>query len=150
MKADRVVIDTSILISAALSAPGKPAQVLGYVIEHAQLIFSRESFREIALTLLASKFDRYITNADRASLLTSLAASAEWTTISERVTVCRDPSDDMILETAISARANVIVTGDNDLLVLDPFRSIRIVSAAEFIATRQVPPPPSTPTASTP
>ena len=51
----------------------------------------------------------------------------------ERVHVCRDPEDNRILELAVNGDAGVIVTGDKDLLVLDPFRGVRIVTPAEFL-----------------
>ena len=51
----------------------------------------------------------------------------------ERVNVCRDPKDDRILELAINGDAAAIVTGDSDLLVLNPFRGVRIVTPAEFL-----------------
>jgi uncharacterized protein len=134
MKAERVVLDTSILISAALSASGKPAATLDHILGNAVLILSAEAFHELTRKVLEPKFDKYFHGNDRPDLLTRIAAGAEWTEIAERVTVCRDSKDDMILETALAGRADCIVTGDKDLLVLDPFRTIRIVSAATFLA----------------
>ena len=51
----------------------------------------------------------------------------------ETIHECRDPKDDKILELAVTAHASHIVTGDSDLLVLDPFREIKIVTAEEFL-----------------
>jgi predicted nucleic acid-binding protein len=48
--------------------------------------------------------------------------------------VCRDPNDDVVLECAVVSGAQAIVTGDKDLLVLDPYDGIRIVTPAEFLA----------------
>jgi putative PIN family toxin of toxin-antitoxin system len=53
--------------------------------------------------------------------------------ITESVTDCRDPKDNKFLELAISANASCIITGDNDLLVLHPFRGIPILNAVDFI-----------------
>ncbi len=58
---------------------------------------------------------------------------AEWTTITGALQACRDPEDDKFLETALAARADCVVTGDTDLLVLDPFEDIRIVTAAGYL-----------------
>jgi len=55
----------------------------------------------------------------------------------EPVNVCRDPKDDRILELALNGDAGVIVTGDMDLLVLDPFRGVRIVTPTEFLALQR-------------
>ncbi len=53
--------------------------------------------------------------------------------IVEKVRVCRDPKDDKILDLAINGQATYIVSGDKDLLVLNPFRGVKIVSAEEFL-----------------
>jgi uncharacterized protein len=134
MTSERVVLDTSILISAALSGSGKPAAVLDHVLQHAVLVMSAETFHELTRKVLEPKFDKYFRGNGRADLLTRIAAGSEWTEIAERVAVCRDPKDDMMLETALAGRADCIVTGDKDLLVLDPFRSVRIVTAAMFLS----------------
>ena len=55
----------------------------------------------------------------------------------EPVNVCWDPKDDRILELALNADAGVIVTGDMDLLVLNPFRGVRIVTPTEFLALQR-------------
>ena len=64
---------------------------------------------------------------------TNTVASALLFNASESVEVCRDPKDDHILELAINGNALFIVTGDYDLLALDPFRGVRIVTPVEFL-----------------
>ena len=58
---------------------------------------------------------------------------AELVEITERVEVCREPKDDQILELAVSGNADCIVTGDDDLLTLNPFRGIAIITPADFL-----------------
>jgi predicted nucleic acid-binding protein len=53
-------------------------------------------------------------------------------TITERVTECRDPKDDKFLELAVNGRADLIVSGDTDLLVLGAFRGIPVITPAAF------------------
>lgn len=65
--------------------------------------------------------------------MNKLMASAELVAITEPVVACRDPTDDKFLELAVDGRAGLIVSGDADLLVLNPFRGIPIVSAATFV-----------------
>jgi putative PIN family toxin of toxin-antitoxin system len=65
-----------------------------------------------------------------------LMATAELVTITERFAACRDPKDDKFLELAVSGQADIIVTGDADLLVLNPFRDIPIVTPATFTSAR--------------
>ena len=62
-----------------------------------------------------------------------LIAAAEVVTISERIVACRDPTDDKFLELAVNGKADLVVTGDADLLVLNPFREIPIVAPATFV-----------------
>jgi len=64
--------------------------------------------------------------------LRQVFAAAEMVTITERVTVCRDPEDDKFLELAVNGHADVIISGDADLLVLDTFRGIPIITPAAF------------------
>jgi uncharacterized protein len=59
--------------------------------------------------------------------------TAELITINEPITACRDPTDDKFLELAVNGRAEAIVSGDADLLSLDPFREIPIIAPAEFV-----------------
>ena len=133
MRADRVVADTSILISAALSGAGKPALAVNHIVLHGSLVFSTLTFDELATRLYRPKFDRYIQAADRRLFLDKVASAAIWVEIDGALKACRDPDDDMILETALAGGAGCIVSGDKDLLVLDPFRDIPILSPAAFL-----------------
>jgi uncharacterized protein len=67
-----------------------------------------------------------------AARLTRIFAAAELMTIAEQVAVCRDPKDDKFLELAVNGRADLIVSGDQDLLVLKTFRGIPIITSAVF------------------
>jgi len=60
-------------------------------------------------------------------------ASAELVTITERIAACRDPHDDKFPELAVNDHADLIVSGDGDLLALNPFRQIPIVTPAAFV-----------------
>ena len=60
-------------------------------------------------------------------------AAAELVTITERVVACRDPTDDKFLELAVNGHADLIVSGDEDLLTLNAFREIPIVTPAAFV-----------------
>jgi putative PIN family toxin of toxin-antitoxin system len=65
--------------------------------------------------------------------LARMLATAELVTITERIACCRDPHDDKFLELAVSGRADMIVSGDADLLALNPFCGIPIVTPAMFL-----------------
>jgi putative PIN family toxin of toxin-antitoxin system len=65
--------------------------------------------------------------------LAKLLASAELVAITERITACRDQHDDKFLELAVNGHADLIVSGDADLLALNPFRAIPILTPAAFM-----------------
>jgi len=53
--------------------------------------------------------------------------------IRERIRICRDPSDDKFLEAAVNGGADLLLTGDADLLALNPFRGTRIMTPGEYL-----------------
>ena len=135
MRADRVVLDTNVLISAALTRTGPPRRVVDLVrADNGILLFSDETFAELRHRILGSKFDRYVGKESRAAFVALLAMVAEWVPIAGAKLGCRDPTDDKILETALMGRADHLVTGDGDLLAMSPFQGIPIVTPARFLA----------------
>ena len=134
MKADRAVVDTNVLISAALRAQGKPRRVLDVIRRcNGVLLFSDETYRELRSRLRRPKFDRYVSQAIRAVYLSQLMAVSEWVSITNAKLGCRDPDDDKFLETALMGDADCIVTGDRDLLEMSPFHGISILSPSEVL-----------------
>ena|SRR4029079_9882553 len=133
MTRERLVIDTNVFISGLLSSTSHPARVVERAIEHGQLLGSTQTVRELIETLLLPKFDRYVSRQRREALLDRLAPLVEIVEIVQRVQVCRDPKDDKFLELAVNGRANVVVTGDDDLLSLHPFRGIDILPPAAYL-----------------
>jgi len=134
MTVDRLVIDTNVLISAALSSGGAPALLLDALKRvRAVLVFSEASMTELATRLLRAKFDRYVDRDRRLQFLAELDAVGEFTTITGARMGCRDRSDDMFLETALHGDCDLIVSGDQDLLALHPWRDIRILLPADAL-----------------
>lgn len=134
MKADRAVVDTNVLISAALRVDGHPRRVLDVIRRcNGVLLFSDETFRELRNRLGRPKFDRYINQATRAVYLAQMMTVSEWVSITNAKLGCRDPDDDKFLETALIGDADCIVTGDRDLLVMSPFHGISILSPSDFV-----------------
>ncbi|NKI35964.1 putative toxin-antitoxin system toxin component, PIN family [Wenzhouxiangella sp. XN79A] len=122
------------LISAVLSPSGAPANLLARLVRaRSVLVFSEPTMNELATRMLKSKFDRYVDRSLRVKFLAELDAIAEIVGITGAPMGCRDRDDDMILETALNAEAPLIVTGDADLLSMNPWRDIRIISPAEAI-----------------
>ena len=134
MTAERVVLDTNVVISAALQPHGPPRAVVDAMrATGTVLLFSDETLAELRTRLLHSKFDRYVSRTGRLVLLAQLEAVAEWVSIVGARMGCRDQSDDKLLETALMGQAGCLVTGDRDLLVMSPFQGIPIVSPAEYL-----------------
>jgi putative PIN family toxin of toxin-antitoxin system len=129
----RVVLDTNALISRLLVPSSVPARTVRRAISEHVVLASDPTITELADVLSRRKFDLYVSVQDRKAFLRLFGRISERVTIAHVVRACRDPKDDKFLELAVNGAADVIVTGDADLLTLNPFRGIRIVSAAEFL-----------------
>ncbi|MGO9019489.1 MAG: putative toxin-antitoxin system toxin component, PIN family [Syntrophobacteraceae bacterium] len=128
----RVVVDTNVLVSAALSAKSSPA-VAVYLAEHRCILLkSTETEQELFQVVAREQLARLIA-PPFLDWLSMLLDAAELVTITERVTECLDPKDDKFLELALNGRADIIISGDHHLLTLDPFRGIPIVKPAAFV-----------------
>lgn len=76
---------------------------------------------------------RYVDEDDIQTFVAALTREAEWVEVDTQITACRDPKDNKFLELAISGRASHIITGDSDLLALNPFEGIVIVPPHVFL-----------------
>ena len=130
----RLVLDTNVLVSGLLIQNSIPQQVYDYAIAHAMLLISHATLSEIERVLIRPKFDRYIPLEKRLRFIASLVACAEYIEINETIELCRDPKDNGLLEIAASGSATHIITGDQDLLVLNPFRNTAIQKPSDFLA----------------
>ena len=131
---ERVVLDTNVFISGLFSVTSIPARAVARAIAGGQLLASTTTLDELVNTLMSSKFDAYISPASRDALLLRLAPLVDIVEIVQTVHASRDPKDDRFLDVAINGHATVIITGDRDLLSLDPFRGVAIVTPAQFLA----------------
>jgi len=121
-----LVIDTNLWVSYALFRKGAVGKELSLLLFNHTYAFSDATFRELTEVLMRAKFDAYISKQSRVAILREIAGGAEWLTPSETITDCRDPKDNMFLELAVAASATHVITGDEDLLVLQPYREIQI------------------------
>lgn len=127
----RVVVDTNVLLSAALSPAGAPAMLIDRLLNVGRLVFSAATFAELEGRIWLPKFDRYLPIDLRRRILQQARASAVWVDISAELaqrTFSRDPKDDAFIQTAFAASASRLVTGDDDLLCLDPLGELRILT----------------------
>ena len=134
MKAERLVLDTNVFVSALLFVSSTPARVLDHAFDHSRLIFTDTTQRELISAMTSAKLDKYVPLAKREALLLRLTPLMELTAVWQLVRVCRDPHDDAVLEAAVNGSAGAIVTGDKDLLALHPFAGIAILTPADYLS----------------
>ena len=125
--------DTNVLISGLLSTTSTPARAVERAVTTAQLVATNETVRELISTLLSPKFDRYMSRERRDALLLRLAPLVEIVDVIQTIRASRDPKDDKFLEAAVNGRADVLVSGDKDLLALHPFRGITVLTPAAYV-----------------
>jgi uncharacterized protein len=130
---ERFVLDANVLISASLFSQGKPRQALKKAQSTGVLLMSDSTFDELERVLSRPKFDKYLPLSQRIEFLQDLAETVQFINVMAQIIECRDPKDNQYLELAVSGRADCIVTGDEDLLVLNPFRDIKILTAQAFL-----------------
>ena len=129
----RCVFDTNAVVSAALFEHGNPGRAFYWALVHCEVLLSEEVVEEISGVLAREKFARYVTSEERDKFIERLIAEARLIEVTDRIAECRDPKDDKFLELAVSGDASYLIPGDEDLLVLDPFRRTRIFSPREFV-----------------
>ena len=131
---DFFVFDTNSLISAALITNSTNRKALDKAIDGGVIALSDKTVEELIEVLFRQKFDKYFQNDnERWSIIKKIEINSKVFTPGITITDCRDPTDNKFLELAISANVSCIITGDNDLLVLHPFRGIPILKAVDFI-----------------
>jgi len=130
----KFVFDTNALISAALVRNSVNAQALDYALNIGRLVISEPALQEFEEVIFRKKFDKYfVSDAERLDAINKIDTNSLFYFPKINVTACRDPKDNKFLELAVTAEASCIITGDQDLLILNPFQNIPIISAADFL-----------------
>jgi putative PIN family toxin of toxin-antitoxin system len=127
-----VVVDSNVWISALQFSGGRgnPGRAVDRAIREGT-IATCSQIEDETIRILAEKFGWSIDDATEK--LDGFLAFALRVEISGSLHVCRDPNDDMVLECAVASGAKMIVTGDKDLLAMNPYGGIQIVTPAEFV-----------------
>jgi uncharacterized protein len=128
-----IVFDASAVVSAALREDGVPERALLRAEETDVFALSAEVEAEIAGVLGRPRFAAAVSAARRERILDALRGRAVWFSPSERVADCRDAKDNKYLELALACGASAMVSSDADLLVLDPWRGVRIMRPADYL-----------------
>ena len=130
----RLVLDNNVLLSAAFFKNSIPDRAFEKARDSGILLRSTDTLEELVNVVNRSKFDRYLTMADRIAFVKRYTELAEAITVIHTIKDCRDPKDNKFLELALSGAADLLISGDQDLLVLHPFQNIPIISPANFLA----------------
>ncbi len=128
-----VVIDTNILISAMLKKGPARTIVNKWLTQEFHLNISPHLLNELVFVLQKPKLSKWLSTFDSGLLVSAIKARARLVKPSHKINICRDSKDNIVLECAVEAKADVIVTGDRDLIVLSPFNGIKIISPRMFL-----------------
>lgn len=134
----RVVIDTGVLVSGLIRPQGTTGKVLRALRDGKFIVlYSNETIMEIIDVLGRDKFHLkyHIVPDDISALINLIRLRGEAVVPTQKVTDCRDPKDNKFLEVALTGEADYLVSGDSDLLSMIPYKSIYILTPAEFIKT---------------
>ncbi|MBE5231943.1 MAG: putative toxin-antitoxin system toxin component, PIN family [Microcystis sp.] len=133
MNPNRVVIDTNVFISALLNPLGTPKKVINIAVSQFTILQSEATYQELATRISKNKFDKYLEKDDKLDFLSSLKNRSLFVDIWHETRVCSDLDDNKFLELAVSGMAQYIITGDKDLLILNTYQGIPIITPAEFL-----------------
>jgi len=105
-------------------------------LREGKVLVSFAVLAELNEVLSRKRFRHYVDEEDVRSFLAALSREAQWVDVEVQIQACRDPRDDKFLELAVSGQGTHIVTGDADLLALNPFRGIEILPPHRFLEIR--------------
>lgn len=134
----RAVLDTNLLVSYLLTHRPPIATLIDDHLaqEHFVLITGAALLEELGRVLRYPRLQRYYSEETRTQYVALIAALSEIVELPESVPrICRDPDDDWVIACAVVGQADVIVSGDRDLLALNRVGELPVLSAAQFLAT---------------
>ena len=129
-----IVFDVSALVGAAIRRDGVPELALRRALRIDQIAVSEAIIAELLDVFARPRLQRFLNPELRDEVLSEVHASGLFFAPGERVMDRRDSKDNKYLELALAAAATTIVSSDNDLLVLHPWRGVRILLPAAYLA----------------
>ena len=132
MRTIKVILDTNIWISFLIT---KNFNSIDKLIDEGKvkLIFSEELIEEFITVVKRPKFDKYFTNSDIIAIINLFNTYGKLVKVSTNNTECRDLKDNFLLNLAIDSKADYLVTGDSDLLVINKIKKTKIITFKELI-----------------
>ncbi len=130
---ERVVLDTNIILSGVIFRGSAPFRAAVRAFERGTVLSSAATRNELREVARREKFERYVPLEQRIREVEEMIEDMESVTIQEKFQVCVDPKDDMLFDLAVNGNANFIITGDDHLLRLNPFRGITILTPMAYL-----------------
>ena len=133
----RAVLDTNLLVSYLLTHHPPIATIIDGFLAQDEFVMvtAPELLAELDRVLTYPKLQRYYTDEERTRFVALVMALGEVVDLPETIPrICRDPDDDRLIACAVVGEADVIVSGDDDLLALERVGGIPILTAAQFLA----------------
>lgn len=127
------VVDTNVLVSGLLRGRATRPILKAFRDQKFRLIVSPFLIEEFLRVTSRPMLQPYISARERQAIAWYLQTQAHLVIPHSRITACRDPKDNVFLEAAVAGRADAVVTRDQDLLVLHPFRHIPILTPRQFL-----------------
>ncbi len=128
-----IVFDVSALVGAPYDATGCRNSPCAGALDTDRIAVSEPVLAELLDVFARPRLRRFVRPEMRDGIVSELFAHGVFFTPEERVTDCRDSKDNMYLELALASGSGTIVSSDGDLLVLHPWRSVRILRSAEYL-----------------
>lgn len=138
MPALRIVLDANVIVSALIRPDSTPGRILRAAVAESavRMVTSHPLLEELRAVLEYPRLQRYLkmSRQDKEAFVILLEQIADPVNIGDFPApgICRDPDDEVYLQTALAGRADYIVSGDQDLLDLHVLNDLPIILPADF------------------
>lgn len=132
----RAVVDTNLLVTYLLTHRPPIATLIDHHLPQDDfvLVTAPELVAELDRVLAYPRLQRYYTEEERVRFVALVLALSEVVELPESIPrICRDPDDDRVIACAVAGEADVIVSGDEDLLALERVGDLRVLTARQFL-----------------
>ncbi len=127
----RLILDTNLWISFLISSKYDKLDELLFD-QNCKFLFSQELLEEFIAVAKRPKLRKYISRVELEDLLETIDEVSEFVNVTSEISECRDPKDNFLLSLAIDGKADYLLTGDKDLLVLRKIGNTEIKTISEF------------------
>ena len=129
----RVVIDTGVIVSALIKKEGISRIAFLTAIEVCVPLIAVDTLIELEEVLSRPKFNRFFSSEDQVSIIASIIDRGQLIEVNSSVELCRDSTDNKFINLALDGKADVILSGDPDLLSLNSISNILVLNPSDFL-----------------